>query len=118
MKLFRFHPNLPCCHSISRMASESIKVFVRTRPTAYFANNHILLDERDNSVGVHIDKQPGQAINNQQEDWSFKFSGILHNASQEQVYKSVAKDLVEGVINGYSGTVIAYGVIHKIILFS
>ncbi len=89
--------------------SESIEVYVRTRPTASFASSNIRLNPSEGEISIHLPKQPGQAINNQQEDWSFKFTEILHNSSQETVYDKVAKELVRGTVEGFSATIIAYG---------
>jgi kinesin family protein 6/9 len=61
-------------------------------------------------MGVHHAKDPhGGAVNNKQEDWSFKFDQILHNSSQETTYDVVAADIVQSVLEGYNGTILAYG---------
>ncbi|OWF53096.1 kinesin heavy chain-like isoform X2 [Mizuhopecten yessoensis] len=40
----------------------------------------------------------------------FKFSYIFNNtATQEEVFDVAAKDIVEGFLNGYNGTIFAYG---------
>jgi len=52
--------------------------------------------------------RPGE-VNNQRLDWSFKLDGLLHNASQEQVYDTVASDIVSQGLRGYNGTLLCYG---------
>ena len=34
---------------------------------------------------------------------------VLHNASQEDVYSSCARELVTRVLDGYNATILAYG---------
>ncbi len=62
---------------------------------------------------VYAKKQndaPGTGyINNQQDHWDFKFDSILHNASQETVYEECAAPVINGLFDGYNGTVLAYG---------
>ncbi|KAJ3066811.1 Kinesin-like protein kif9 [Podochytrium sp. JEL0797] len=51
----------------------------------------------------------GGFINNQQENWDFKFDGILHNVSQEKVYDECGHGIVKAMMDGYHGTIMAYG---------
>ena len=84
----------------------------------------LLLDHDEKSIHIHIPKRQALTyVNHQQEgtlrrlqsfalpwtDWSFKFSKILHNASQATVYRECVEDVVKQVFEGYNGTVIAYG---------
>lgn len=49
-------------------------------------------------------------VNNQPHEWSFTFDGVLGpHTSQEGVYDAAARDVVESVLQGYNGTVLAYG---------
>lgn len=48
-------------------------------------------------------------LNNHREDFLFKFSNVLHNASQEEVYETCARDIVGSCADGYNGTILAYG---------
>jgi len=92
------------------MASrEAVQVIVRTRPTSSFAQDGLKIDTEKNCIDVHLSKSKGQAINNQQENWNFKLDRILHNASQEMVFDVAARDIVNNVIEGYNGTILAYG---------
>ena len=58
---------------------------------------------------IHRNKPAGQVVNNQQQDWNFRVSGILHNSSQEETYNKTARDIVDSVLDGYNGTILAYG---------
>ena len=41
--------------------------------------------------------------------WSFKFSKVLHNASQATVYRDLVQEMVQQAFDGFNGTVFAYG---------
>mmetsp|Transcript_16565 Transcript_16565/g.23255 ORF Transcript_16565/g.23255 Transcript_16565/m.23255 type:complete len:736 (-) Transcript_16565:54-2261(-) len=91
------------------MSKEAVQVIVRTRPTSNFAQNCLKIDTEKNTIEVKMEKAKGQAINNQQENWNFKLDKILHNASQEAVFDIAARDIVDSVMEGYNGTILAYG---------
>uniref|UniRef100_A0ABI7Z6L5 Kinesin-like protein n=1 Tax=Felis catus TaxID=9685 RepID=A0ABI7Z6L5_FELCA len=62
------------------------------------------------SIDIHLKKDTRRGVvNNQQTDWSFKLDGVLHNASQDLVYETVAKDVVAQALDGYNGTIMCYG---------
>ncbi|NXB15823.1 KIF9 protein, partial [Rhagologus leucostigma] len=87
-----------------------VQAFVRVKPTAHFAQDMIKLGSDNKSIDIYIRKSPrGGAVNNSQTDWSFKLDGLLHNASQEMVYETVAKDVVSKALQGYNGTIMCYG---------
>jgi len=87
---------------------ETVQVVVRTRPTSNFAHKQLTIDPGSSSIKVHID-QDSQTVNNKQEDWNFNLSRVLHNASQDQVYETAARDIVNSVLEGFNGTILAYG---------
>ncbi|KAJ3032119.1 UNVERIFIED_CONTAM: Kinesin-like protein kif9 [Siphonaria sp. JEL0065] len=93
--------------------AKHVKVVIRTRPTSEFAQNEIKFDSDQKvflSVHIHIPKaQDGGFINNQQENWDFRFDNILHNASQEKVYDDCGLPIIKSVMEGYHGTIMAYG---------
>ncbi|NXH31501.1 KIF9 protein, partial [Myiagra hebetior] len=87
-----------------------VQAFVRVKPSAHFAQDMIKLGSDNKSINIYIQKSPrGGAVNNSQTEWSFKLDGLLHNASQEMVYDTVAKDLVAKALQGYNGTIMCYG---------
>jgi len=97
--------------SLSGGRSDPVRVIVRTRPTPNPAKELDIQTDRK-SVAVHLPK-PGNVsaggVNNAPSDWSFTFDDVLYNTSQEGVYEVAAADVVEKVLQGYNGTVMAYG---------
>lgn len=96
------------------MPRKPVRVYVRTRPTANFASE-ITIDEEKNAICINKDQKHGHggrkkhAVNNQQTHWQFRTSKILHNASQDQVYDEVVRELVDQTLQGYNGTLMCYG---------
>uniref|UniRef100_A0A096M166 Kinesin-like protein n=1 Tax=Poecilia formosa TaxID=48698 RepID=A0A096M166_POEFO len=91
------------------MGSESVKVVVRCRP----------LDDREKTLGckmvlsmdVHRCQcfivKPGAV---EEPPKQFTFDGTYYiNQTTEQLYNEIAYPLIEGVTEGYNGTVFAYG---------
>ncbi|ROI16315.1 Kinesin-like protein KIF17 [Anabarilius grahami] len=91
------------------MASESVKVVVRCRP----------LNDREKALSckmvVSIDsshcqcfiEKPGAS---EEPPKQFTFDGTYYmNHFTEQIYNEIAYPLVEGVTEGYNGTIFAYG---------
>lgn len=98
--------------SVANGSSRHVRVVVRTKPTANFAQDLIKLEEDGKTVSVHLPKSWDQLkgyINNQQQDWSFKVDEILHNTAQEEVYTTCAQEIVTKLMDGYNGTILAYG---------
>ena len=92
------------------MVKSAVKVVIRTRPTANFASKNLKIDLEKKTIEAFIPKDDSQGlINNQQENWKFKFDEFLHNSSQEEVYDSSGREIIHSVIEGYNGTVMAYG---------
>ena len=90
-----------------------VKVFVRTRPTSHFAQDVIQFGSDKKTIHIHVPKDAhGGHINNQNENWDFKFDRILHNASQESVYEESAVPIVKSLLDGYNGTLMAYGQVY------
>lgn len=99
------HPNSP---PVSK--SKKVRVIIRTRQTSEFAQEIIQFGNDKKSIHIHIPKgTEGGYINNQQENWDFKFDNILHNASQENVYDDCGSPIIKGLLEGYNGTILAYG---------
>ncbi|KAK3083432.1 hypothetical protein FSP39_022438 [Pinctada imbricata] len=90
--------------------SKRVQVWARIRPTAEFAQENIELLQDGRSVNVHQMKEGRKGVvNNQVMDWSFRLDGVFHNASQDQVYDTVASDIVTSALDGYNGTLMCYG---------
>ena len=97
--------------STARAARKPIKVCVRTRPTANFAQDEIKIDTEQNTIIVdpNIEQPPPGEPNNKQASFKFVYHNVLHNASQETVYQTLTHDVVQDVVNGINGTVMSYG---------
>ncbi|KAK6165317.1 hypothetical protein SNE40_022265 [Patella caerulea] len=96
--------------SKTNQRSKKVCVWGRIRPTANFAEDTLELLPDGKSVNVHTRKDPKKGVvNNQILDWGFKLDGIFHNASQDQVYETLASDIVTSSLDGYNGTLMCYG---------
>ena len=59
------------------------------------------------TIDIHCKREAKRGVvNNQILDWSFRLDGILHNASQDNVFQSVASEVVTGALDGYNGETI------------
>ncbi|XP_039085024.1 kinesin-like protein KIF17 isoform X8 [Hyaena hyaena] len=91
------------------MASESVKVVVRCRP----------MNQRERELNcqpvVTVDSARGQCFLQNpgaadEPPKQFTFDGAYHmDHFTEQIYNEIAYPLVEGVTEGYNGTIFAYG---------
>ena len=74
---------------------KTIKVCVRTRPTAQFAAGHIAIDADRNAITIDKghEASPDGVCNNAQSRFDFRFHHVLHNASQDTVYETLARDV-------------------------
>ncbi|GAB5370146.1 hypothetical protein AAMO2058_001466900 [Amorphochlora amoebiformis] len=89
----------------------SIKVFCRVRPHKR-ASRSISIDTEDKNVAFEMkrDNQQGRDINNSIQQYKFKFDGVFDESStQSEIFDKIAKDIINGVLDGYNGTIFAYG---------
>jgi kinesin family member 6/9 len=93
------------------MSSNKVKVCIRTRPTQYFAQDAIVIDEEHNTIQVtnNGDVEPGGMLNNKNTSAKFRYDKVFHNASQVAVYDLYARDTVQGVVDGINGAILTYG---------
>jgi len=92
------------------MGRTNVRVIVRARPTASFAGENFQFNEAADSIDMRLPKDESAGlVNNQQESWHFKLDKVLSNASQEQVFEITAAEVVRSVMDGYNGTIMAYG---------
>lgn len=95
--------------------NDRVKSFVRIRPSANFANDNIevIRSENNNIIQIHDHTKTHSNIprtaNHLQKSWRFHVDDVLYNADQSEVYTTVAQDLVKQGLQGYSGTLVAYG---------
>jgi len=95
---------------IDTMSKSKVRVVLRARPTANKADDIFQFSEASDSIDMRLPKEESAgAVNNQQESWHFKVDKVLQNASQEQVFDCCALDVVKSVMEGYNGTIMAYG---------
>ncbi|KAJ9446703.1 Kinesin-like protein KLP1 [Diplonema papillatum] len=91
------------------MGKGAVKVVLRTRPTEYFAANSLQFLE-GSTVGFYYPRRKDKGpLNNTQEHYSFRLDDILHNASQERVFDATCRNIVDSVVQGFNGTIMAYG---------
>ncbi|KAF6099652.1 kinesin family member 9 [Phyllostomus discolor] len=89
---------------------KKVHAFVRVKPTDDFAHEMIRYGDDNKTIDIHFKKDTRRGVvNNQQTDWSFRLDGVLHDASQDLVYETVAKDVVSQALDGYNGTIMCYG---------
>lgn len=92
------------------MVRTNVRVIVRARPTANYSSENFQFYEPQDRIDMRLPKDAeGGYVNNQQESWSFKLDKVLSNASQEQVFEGCASDVVRSVMDGFNGTIMAYG---------
>ncbi|CAA7039629.1 unnamed protein product [Microthlaspi erraticum] len=85
-----------------------VRVSVRVRPR----NGEELKSDADFADLVELQPEI-KRLKLRKNNWnseSYKFDEVFTDtASQKRVYEGVAKPVVEGVLNGYNGTIMAYG---------
>lgn len=90
-------------------SDSNIKVFIRVRP---FNNSEKEMGSEEcvkidnNSILIKIINSKNEKKN----EFDFNFDKIFGGiSSQEEVFNSVALPVINGLINGYNGTILAYG---------
>ncbi|KAH0791028.1 kinesin-like protein KIF3A isoform X2 [Histomonas meleagridis] len=90
------------------MSSENIKVVVRCRPLSQKEINNKCVEDITMNVPastVYLQKKPGDP-----NPKSFVFNSVFpNNATQKDIYDIAARPIVESVLEGYNGTIFAYG---------
>ncbi|XP_038885517.1 kinesin-like protein KIN-UC [Benincasa hispida] len=88
--------------------SQRVRVAVRVRPR----NTEDLLSDADFADCVELQPEL-KRLKLRKNNWSsesYRFDEVFtESASQRRVYEVVAKPVVESVLNGYNGTIMAYG---------
>uniref|UniRef100_A0A2K6GY65 Kinesin family member 9 n=1 Tax=Propithecus coquereli TaxID=379532 RepID=A0A2K6GY65_PROCO len=98
------HKNSNKQYSTRMGTRKKVHAFVRVKPTDDFAHDMIKYGDDSKSIDIHLKKDTRRGVvNNQQTNWSFKLDGVLHDASQDLVYETVAKDVVSQALDGYNG---------------
>ncbi|XP_052184340.1 kinesin-like protein KIN-UC isoform X3 [Diospyros lotus] len=94
--------------SVSTTEPARVRVAVRLRPR----NTEDLLSDADFADCVELQPEL-KKLKLKKNNWSsesYRFDEVFsESASQRRVYEVVAKPVIESVLNGYNGTVMAYG---------
>ena len=88
---------------------ECVKVVVRIRPlnSTEERNGNIAATEAFSDRGLITVKQPGDE---DADPKSFFFDFVFgKNCTQKEIYDTCAASVVESVLDGYNGTIFAYG---------
>ena len=92
------------------MVRNPVRVCVRTRPTANFAQDQIYIDKDRNAIQIKQRDGSGHgSMHNKRDTWNFKYHQVMHNSGQDSMYDDVARHVVDGALDGVNGTVMAYG---------
>eukprot|EP00636_Phaeomonas_parva_P006018 CAMPEP_0118854086 /NCGR_PEP_ID=MMETSP1163-20130328/2427_1 /TAXON_ID=124430 /ORGANISM="Phaeomonas parva, Strain CCMP2877" /LENGTH=785 /DNA_ID=CAMNT_0006786743 /DNA_START=54 /DNA_END=2411 /DNA_ORIENTATION=- len=92
------------------MGRDVVKVCVRTRPSAHFAQDQIVINQAANSLTVRLHDAPDDGLfNNRDNSLAFDFHHLMHNSSQESMYENICRDTVQGVVDGINGCIFSYG---------
>ena len=86
------------------MSGNAVRVAIRTRPTASFAADQIIVEGNQLSVKANKTDNPKRRTRG-----AGGPDAVLHNASQETVYLEQVSPIVQSCLRGYNGTVMCYG---------
>uniref|UniRef100_A0A7R9YQE6 Kinesin-like protein n=1 Tax=Chlamydomonas euryale TaxID=1486919 RepID=A0A7R9YQE6_9CHLO len=90
--------------------NSNIDIFLRVRPVKR-PSERLCVDTEENRVEFKTPRDSTQGyVNNQRENYEFRFNGILTaEAKQDEVFERVARPVLSGAMEGYNGTIFAYG---------
>ena len=99
------------------MVKEGIKIFCRLRPNLNASTTGPFLiktpETQKESYGIsfQVPKNANDGlVNNKKDVYSFKFNQVFQTeTSQDEVFTQVASTVIDNVIEGYNGTIFAYG---------
>ena len=89
---------------------ETVKVVVRVRPlsSGEIRNGNKVAAEADQSRGLITLKNP--RADDREPPKNFSFDAVFaHDVKQKYIYDTCASSVVESVLEGYNGTIFAYG---------
>ena len=91
------------------MAEHKINVFLRMRPTKKGVAPYEIVDEGAGLV-IGQPKDGSEVINNSKERYEFRFAKVFdRDTRQEEVFKLVALPTILSALDGFNGTIFAYG---------
>jgi len=87
------------------MDGDSIKVYVRIRPPAKKLEQDV-----DHSVCLEAMSSKSLTLYSKPEPKQFNYDDVADiDTTQEEVFSTVGKRIIEGCVYGYDGTIFAYG---------
>ena len=88
--------------------TETVKVVIRCRPLSQkemLANNEVVVNMKTKTGEVFVNKPASDEVPKQ-----FTFDEVFDwNIAQADIYKRCAAHIIENVLEGYNGTIFAYG---------
>lgn len=92
------------------MVKSAIQVFLRTKPSEA-ASREIAIDQDKKTVQLTLGSRGGlpTSVGSQSHQYAFKYDGVLHNATQEDVFEACGREVLEKALQGYNGTIMCYG---------
>eukprot|EP00618_Florenciella_parvula_P013511 CAMPEP_0119471634 /NCGR_PEP_ID=MMETSP1344-20130328/4016_1 /TAXON_ID=236787 /ORGANISM="Florenciella parvula, Strain CCMP2471" /LENGTH=245 /DNA_ID=CAMNT_0007504441 /DNA_START=121 /DNA_END=855 /DNA_ORIENTATION=- len=98
---------------MSGRSKSSVQVFARVKPLdAGLAHCGMQEDPKHATVRVptRTASKASSVVNSQADAWDYEFDGLIpDSASQEEVFQQTTMPLVDSLIEGYNGAVLAYG---------
>eukprot|EP00466_Bigelowiella_natans_P016562 jgi/Bigna1/87357/estExt_fgenesh1_pg.C_190148 len=93
---------------MGKSGGESVRVFVRCRPFNKLEKSKkcervVFMNKEVNQCSIKVPGEPNK------EPKTFTFDGVYNPSSQLEVYEETSHDLVNNVIDGFNGTIFAYG---------
>lgn len=97
------------------MVKSNVRVLLRSRPRANPNAPDDCLSFHDDKKSVTVNPpakpgvQPGSGAPSQGQNYTFHFDGVLHNASQEEVFDCCVPEVVDNALGGFNSTIMCYG---------
>ncbi|ESO09822.1 hypothetical protein HELRODRAFT_92006, partial [Helobdella robusta] len=87
-----------------------VECWVRVKPTNNFAQGLIDVQDDLKTINIQAAKEADTSeTNNQKTSWSFKTDGVLANVNQQLVFETVAKQVLDSLLQGCNGSIFCYG---------
>ncbi|KAL8446981.1 hypothetical protein Emed_004738 [Eimeria media] len=101
----RFHSEEPI-----QSSPTNIQIYLRMRPMAGHCAWHTVAGKNARTLVTTIPREAGSGTQNARSEYKFHFDEIFdQDATQEEVFQSVALPVVDDVLRGINGTIFAYG---------
>ncbi|XP_041351930.1 kinesin-like protein KIF6 [Gigantopelta aegis] len=95
------------------MVKQTIQIFVRIKPTRAKIGLYDVDEDEEACPRLTITVPRELAsgfVNNKRENYKFRFQKVFdQKATQDEVFDSVGQPVIDNVLQGYNGTIFAYG---------